>query len=117
LRAIIERLERLDEDKRAVAEQIKEVYAEAKGNGFDVKTIRRVFALRRQTPEARSEAEAMLDIYLNALGMGGTPLGEWAEAAAASALAAAGARVAGRVVGAFSEVEGAKIFVRHGARS
>lgn len=69
LLAIIERIERLEEEKKEVAEQIKEVYAEAKGNGFDVKTLRKVVALRRKDPEERSEEEAMLDLYLHALGM------------------------------------------------
>ncbi|PJA59433.1 MAG: DUF2312 domain-containing protein [Rhodobacterales bacterium CG_4_9_14_3_um_filter_71_31] len=69
LLAIIERIERLEEEKKEVTEQIKEVYAEAKGNGFDVKTLRKVIALRRKDPEERSEEEAMLDLYLHALGM------------------------------------------------
>ncbi|PIP97835.1 MAG: DUF2312 domain-containing protein, partial [Rhodobacterales bacterium CG18_big_fil_WC_8_21_14_2_50_71_9] len=55
LLAIIERIERLEEEKKEVTEQIKEVYAEAKGNGFDVKTLRKVIALRRKDPEERSE--------------------------------------------------------------
>ena len=69
LRTIVERIERLEEEKREVAEQIKEVYAEAKGNGFDTKTLRKVVALRKKDPEERSEEEAMLDLYLHALGM------------------------------------------------
>ena len=69
LLAIIERIERLEDEKKEVTEQIKEVYAEAKGNGFDVKTLRKVVALRRKDPEERSEEEAMLDLYLHALGM------------------------------------------------
>ena len=69
LRAIVERIERLEEEKKEVAGQIKEVYEEAKGNGFDVKTLRKVIALRKKKPEERSEEEAMLDLYLNALGM------------------------------------------------
>lgn len=69
LKAIVERIERLEEEKREVAEQIKEVYAEAKGNGFDVKTIRKVIGLRKKSAEDRSEEEAMLDLYLHALGM------------------------------------------------
>lgn len=69
LKAIVERIERLEEEKKEVAEQIKEVYAEAKGNGFDVKTLRKVVSLRKKKPEERSEEEAMLDLYLHALGM------------------------------------------------
>jgi len=69
LRTIVERIERLEEEKREVAEQIKEVYAEAKGNGFDTKTLRKIVALRKKDPSERSEEEAMLDLYLSALGM------------------------------------------------
>jgi len=69
LRTIVERIERLDEEKREVAEQIKEVYAEAKGNGFDTKTLRKIVALRKKDPSERSEEEAMLDLYMSALGM------------------------------------------------
>jgi uncharacterized protein (UPF0335 family) len=69
LRTIVERIERLEEEKKEVAEQIKEVYAEAKGNGFDTKTLRKIVALRKKDPNERSEEEAMLDLYLHALGM------------------------------------------------
>jgi uncharacterized protein (UPF0335 family) len=69
LRTIVERIERLEEEKKEVAEQIKEVYAEAKGNGYDTKTLRKVVALRKKDPSERSEEEAMLDLYLHALGM------------------------------------------------
>jgi uncharacterized protein (UPF0335 family) len=69
LKAIVERIERLEEEKKEVAEQIKEVYAEAKGNGFDAKTLRKVVALRKKPAEERSEEEAMLDLYMHALGM------------------------------------------------
>ncbi|MEL6278002.1 MAG: DUF2312 domain-containing protein [Pseudomonadota bacterium] len=69
LRSVIERVERLEEEKKEIADQIKEVYAEAKANGFDTKTIRKVIALRKKAPEERSEEEAMLDLYLNAMGM------------------------------------------------
>lgn len=69
LRSIIERVERLEEEKKEVAEQIKEVMAEAKSNGFDTKTIRKIIALRKKKPEERSEEEAMLDLYLHALDM------------------------------------------------
>ena len=69
LRTIVERIERLDLEKREVAEQIKEVYAEAKGNGFDVRTLKSVLKLRKMDPAELSEAEAMLDLYKAALGM------------------------------------------------
>lgn len=69
LRAIVERIERLEEEKKEVAEQIKEVYAEAKANGFDSKTLRKVVSLRRKSTEERQEEEALLDLYLSALGM------------------------------------------------
>jgi uncharacterized protein (UPF0335 family) len=69
LRGIVERIERLEEEKAQVAEQIKEVYAEAKGNGFDPSIIKAVIRLRKKSAEDRSEEEAMLDLYLQALGM------------------------------------------------
>ena len=69
LRTIVERIERLEEEKKEVAEQIKEVYAEAKGSGFDTQTLRKIVALRKKDPSERSEEEALLDLYLHALGM------------------------------------------------
>lgn len=69
LKAIVERIERLEEEKSEVAEQIKEVYAEAKANGFDAKTLRKVVSLRKKSNEERQEEESMLDLYLSALGM------------------------------------------------
>jgi uncharacterized protein (UPF0335 family) len=69
LKSIIERIERLEEERKETAEQIKEVYAEAKSSGFDAKTIRKVVSLRKQPTEERQEAEALLDLYLSALGM------------------------------------------------
>ena len=69
LRAFVERIEHLEEEKREVAEQIKEVYAEAKGTGFDTKILRKVVALRKKDAEERQEEEALLDLYLTALGM------------------------------------------------
>ena len=68
LRAFVERIERLEEDKRAIADDIKEVYAEAKGNGFDVKIMRKVISLRRMDRDKRIEEETILDLYLSALG-------------------------------------------------
>ncbi len=69
LRSIIERIERLEEEKAALAEDIKQVYAEAKANGYDVKTLRRVVRLRKMDSHDRSEQEALLELYLEALGM------------------------------------------------
>ena len=68
LKAVIERIERLEEERKAVAEQVKEVYAEAKANGFDTKTLRKVVQLRKRSTEERQEEEALLDLYLAALG-------------------------------------------------
>ena len=68
LKSIIERVERLEEDKAAVATDIKEVLSEAKGEGYDTKIIRQVVGLRRIDKAKRQEAEAILDLYLSALG-------------------------------------------------
>ena len=68
LKTIIERIERLEEDKAAVASDIKEVFAEAKGEGFDVKILRKVVRLRKQDKAKRQEEEALLDLYLSAIG-------------------------------------------------
>ncbi|MGB3418707.1 MAG: DUF2312 domain-containing protein [Mesorhizobium sp.] len=69
LRAIIERIERLEEEKKTIADDIKEVYAEAKGTGFDTKAIRTLVRLRKQDQAEREEAESILDLYKAALGM------------------------------------------------
>ena len=77
LRAFIERIERLEEEKKALSDDIKDVYAEAKGNGFDVKIMRRIVALRKQDADKRREEEEILDLYMHALGMlADTPLGK-----------------------------------------
>lgn len=68
LRSIIERLERLSEDKDAVLIDMKEVFAEAKGEGFDVKVLRKVLAIRKQDRAKRQKEEAILDLYLSTLG-------------------------------------------------
>ena len=68
LKTIIERIERLEEDKAAVMADLKEVFAEAKGNGFDVKFLRKVIRLRKQDTAKRQEEEALLDLYLSAIG-------------------------------------------------
>ncbi len=69
LRAFIERYERLDAEKKDIADQQKEVMAEAKGRGYDVKVIRKVIALRKKDPAEISEEEAVLELYKEALGM------------------------------------------------
>ena len=69
LKAIVERIERLEEEKKATSDDIRDVYAEAKGNGFDVKTLRVVVRLRKQDINDRKEQEALLETYLHALGM------------------------------------------------
>ena len=68
LRAFIERIERLNEEKKALSEDIKEVYAEAKGNGFDPKIIRKIVSIRGQDADKRIEEETLIDLYLAALG-------------------------------------------------
>ncbi|MEM1344479.1 MAG: DUF2312 domain-containing protein [Pseudomonadota bacterium] len=70
LRSIIERIEALEERKAEVADEIKEVYAEAKANGFDTKILRKVVSIRKKDADERAEEEALLDTYLSALGMG-----------------------------------------------
>ncbi len=69
LKSFIERIERLEEEKRALAADIKEVYSEAKGAGFDVKTIREIVKIRRMDEDDLDEREALLDTYKRALGM------------------------------------------------
>ncbi len=69
LRTIVERIERLEEEKKTIAGDIKEVYAEAKGNGFDIKILRKVISLRKKDVNERQEEESMIDVYLAALGM------------------------------------------------
>lgn len=69
LRAFIERIERLEDDKKTVADDIKEVYAELKGNGYDTKAVRTLVRLRKKDQAERQEEEAMLDLYKAALGM------------------------------------------------
>ncbi|RST30135.1 DUF2312 domain-containing protein [Sphingomonas ginkgonis] len=69
LRLFIERIERLEEEKKGISDDIKDVYAEAKSNGYDVKTMRKIVALRRQEAHARQEADALLETYRTALGL------------------------------------------------
>jgi len=69
LRSIIERVERLEDDKKAITDDIKDVYAEAKGNGYDVKALRTIVRMRKIEISKREEEEAVLETYLAALGM------------------------------------------------
>ncbi|MBB2973974.1 DUF2312 domain-containing protein [Mesorhizobium sp. RMAD-H1] len=69
LRAFIERIERLEEEKKTIAEDIKEVYAELKGTGFDTKAVRAIIRLRKQPEHERQEEQAILQLYMDALGM------------------------------------------------
>lgn len=77
LKQIVARIERLEEDKKAVSDDIKEVYAEAKGAGFDAKVLRQVIRMRKMDDADRQEQEALLELYMGAIGMlAGTPLGD-----------------------------------------
>lgn len=88
LRSIVERIERLEEEKKALGDDIREVFAEAKANGYDGKTLRQVVKLRRMDESERDEQAALLDLYLSALGMlGDTPLGQAAVEAEKQRLA------------------------------
>jgi uncharacterized protein (UPF0335 family) len=69
LRSFVERVERLEEEKKTITDDIKDVYGEAKSRGYDVKVLRKVVSLRRQDRDERAEQEAILDLYLQALGM------------------------------------------------
>jgi uncharacterized protein (UPF0335 family) len=69
LKSFIERIERLEEEKRTLAEDIKEVYAEAKGTGFDTKIIRQIIRIRKRDQDELDEEESLLEVYMRALGM------------------------------------------------
>ena len=69
LKSIIERIERLEEEKKTMSDDIRDVYAEAKGDGFDVKALRTIVRMRKQDPNERAEAETILETYMQALGM------------------------------------------------
>ena len=79
LRSLIERIERLEEEKQTIAADIREVYAEAKSHGFDTKVMRQVIRLRKQDSTERQEEEAVRDLYLSALGMLSDPRSEGDE--------------------------------------
>jgi uncharacterized protein (UPF0335 family) len=69
LKAVVERVERLEEEKKAIADDIRDVYSEAKAHGFDVKALRTIVKLRKQDTDERKEQEAILETYMHALGM------------------------------------------------
>lgn len=69
LRAFVERIERLEEEKKVIGDDIKDVYAEAKGTGFDAKILRKIISLRKKQPHEREEEDAIIDLYMHALGM------------------------------------------------
>lgn len=69
LRLLIERIERLEEEKKGIADDIKDVYAEAKATGYDAKTMRKIVALRKMKPDDRREAQMILDTYMAAMGL------------------------------------------------
>jgi uncharacterized protein (UPF0335 family) len=69
LKSIIERIERLEEEKKTISDDIRDVYAESKGNGYDVKALRAIIRLRKQDPNERQEQETILETYMQALGM------------------------------------------------
>lgn len=73
LRAFVERIERLEEEKKTIADDIKEVYGEAKSMGYDTKVLRKVISIRKLDQDERMEQEAVLDTYLHALGMAEAP--------------------------------------------
>ena len=82
LRALVSRIERLEEEKAALAADVREVYAEAKGNGFDAKALRKIISLRKMDDSKRREEDAVLTTYLHALGMDSDAASAAAEAAA-----------------------------------
>ena len=69
LKSIIERIERCEEEKKSISDDIAEIYSEAKGNGYDVKALRTIVRMRKQDPNERAEAETILETYMQALGM------------------------------------------------
>lgn len=71
LKSIVERVERLEEEKKTISDDIRDVYAEAKGNGYDVKALRAIVRIRKQDANERAEFEAILDTYMHALGIFG----------------------------------------------
>ena len=69
LKSLIERIERLEEEKKTISDDVRDIYAEAKGNGYDVKALRTIVRMRKQDADDRREQETILETYLHALGM------------------------------------------------
>ena len=69
LRSFIERIERLDSEKAAIGDDIKDVFTELKGRGYDARAVREIMKMRKQDPDKRAETEALVDLYLSAIGM------------------------------------------------
>ena len=69
LRSIVERVEKLEEDRKAIGDDIRDIYAESKSNGYDCKALRAIVRMRRQDPNDRAEQDALMETYLHALGM------------------------------------------------
>lgn len=69
LKSIVERIERLEEERKTISDDVRDVYAESKSNGFDVKALRTIIRLRKQDPNDRAESETILETYMAALGM------------------------------------------------
>lgn len=77
LKSLVDRIERLEEEKKTISGDIREVYSEAKANGFDTKILRKIVSMRKQDAAQREEEQAMIDLYMEALGMlRDTPLGQ-----------------------------------------
>ena len=95
LRAVVERIENIDEEIKELTEAKKEIYLEAKGNGFDVKILREVIRVRKQDQQERDELETLLEVYLQAI-KGAPPATKAAEKAAAKAPAKAAAKPAAK---------------------
>lgn len=77
LQSIVDRIEALDDEKKMITQSINDIYTEAKSNGYDVKVLRKVVAMRKKSTAQRQEEEALMEIYMNALGMlSDTPLGQ-----------------------------------------
>lgn len=80
LRRIVEQIERLEDEKKALTDDIKDKYAEAKSTGFDAKALRKIISMRKQDTDTRTQEQAIIDVYMHALGM--TPMEKvWSEAA------------------------------------
>lgn len=77
--SVVQRIEKMEDEKSAIMIDISEIYKEAKGNGFDVKILKKVIALRKKPKALRDEEQAVLDLYMSAVGFDGTPLGKFAE--------------------------------------